>query len=443
MYNFIVTKNRLKTNGKTGESQIDEESGLFGKSQVIGGGLNEVITTEEDVLGEDGKPTGEKRTKTTAGKKLPRASIINSAANFLWEIGEKNRYYLLEKVKAILAGILSNREYVIREIGGLGNINDNYTKRGIESKITLQLAEDLQWATWYIIHALHYIIYDTDRQIEILPRNLQRFTCLFWITDIRDLSCYDGNGLMPWWSESGNYSVNSQKNRKKTSKTFTTSIDSDTQSVMVEIPACYFDLSGLLPESINNTDPQELSHVMTLSTRCFRVSSVFASVDESLLQYPTATIQAAEASMKGEGASEEGGSFWNKVWKGAKEKAIQYAAATAAAYTDAIVSKAKEFAMNKVYELVEESGIKNIANKALSVIKNPSMTVDNMINAIEKKLGEGKEETSYFTDPRQSDYLNMPEYEQYRKGGFNQHESNVDSAYEQYHDKGFKQDNNG
>lgn len=121
-----------------------------------------------------------------------------SALRYLKQVGETDRYEKLKLCKTVLQDIFDTKpngsQYVLQGVTGLSSLKEAYDKLAEPVDIQLQCLESVRWRIRGINAMLSYVMYDPVRQLHVLPRNLRRFSGVFVIADVRDLSSIAADG---------------------------------------------------------------------------------------------------------------------------------------------------------------------------------------------------------------------------------------------------------
>lgn len=305
----------------------------------------------------------------------------NSALRYLKETGETERYVKLQKVIVLLKRMFDTREkeatrsYYLTSVDGLGSLNENYTKVGMPSELTLNVIDDVKWSTRFICDALNFIYYDNIRQIEVLPRNLRRFSCMLNINDVRDLSKVIRPGSMKAYNTlfseeyaEGDTASMYQKAAANGDLMFVNE-NNMPQNILITIPYCNL-VTTSLPDSVSNTDPAELTHALKLVVYRYKYTNIYAAIRDFLVEVDF-SIQAKNSSEK------------MTMKQLLMQAAKGYATKLVAGYIDSAKKMATSYAMSGLYQAMDNLGVTDIANKLLAFTK-PDLMMQKFANVFSK-----------------------------------------------------------
>lgn len=350
-------------------------------------------------------------------------SNINSALWYLKHSGESERYIALKQVHEVMHQLFDVarpdvKAYCLQEINGLSDLNENRRKRGVDNNIELVCTEALDWRIRFINTKLDFICYDDIRQIEVLPKNLLRFSCYIHVTDVRDLQDlsvpvidkFDQSGKASTAPIVGTIETGIAEGMRepldKSPEALLTVMQGNNsyqhmQALTVIATSCYFN-PKVLPDTISNVGQTEVRGTLSLNIRAWYVYDV-CSIMLNALQ--TVTQLAAEelASVASDGKKT---SKFKQFMKKLGKAAMNYAKNLAISYADAGISYAKSMVMDIGYNLLEKAGVVDFANMVLSYTK-PSVILakygGQANEALQGLLGldNGKAiESMYFDDHR-------------------------------------------
>jgi hypothetical protein len=286
-------------------------------------------------------------------------SYVNSALAYLKRTKETVRYELLTKVRSMLMNMLEKRPYLFQSIDGLSSLNETYSKVGQVASMNLQVLDNVRWEMRFITTSLNEIFYDKQRQIEVLPINLRRFSMIINISDVRDLQ---------------------EVEDKQGVQTFVT--NGLRQFYQIQSPVCYMTTSPL-PEALSNYEQSELKHTITLSMMFYKIVTNYSALDY-VMEFDKPDLENAKVDS----------SRWANIKKRAKAKIMS----SLVGLVDASYAQIKAYAMTKAYEVLEDTGIVNAVNQAnawLSVAKVNELASDVLRDKIAEQV--------YFKDVRYVD----------------------------------------
>jgi len=345
---------------------------------------------------------------------------VNSALAFLTRIGDTVRHDALEKAMEMLKDIFdvpyseagNKRGYYLKNIDGLGTINENFRKRGVPFELSLTLSEDICWRIRSVVKALQTVFYDADRQLEVLPINLRRFNCCLIIKDARNLHLITGSTAHDEAIEQQNIPYAQKKRMQQNIPNPFVTNDANlrktyidgTQAMIVNLYCCEFH-PVMFDDSIDNTDQGEGKMVtLPLTAMHCNYSMLAPAIDASF---------AADGDVNDETTKRKKG-FWKKL--GDKAKAM--AAATITSYANAAYNYGKSLAMSMAYDQLEKLGVTkymNYANQILNGNLGGNIAAIALDKLLAEKLGKAALETynPYFTDKRYAEEGDAPEDKQY------------------------------
>jgi hypothetical protein len=302
-------------------------------------------------------------------------NYTNSALAFLKRNNEIARYNALLAVKEKLRDMFDvktagTRSYFLQSIDGLSALNENRRKRGVDSILSLHCFDNVKWELREISQTLEFIYYDSQRQLVVLPSNLRRFSCYLFITDARDLSQYMLNDSVGE-DDPGNTSRAYNKRKQTTSPqyTFSTGKASKTseflqtadgqnlQSMVITVPVAYLETNPY-PDGVSNVEPSMLDGTLSLNARVYSVTSLYAASYRYI-----SDIEAAQATSTGSSPGKM------KLGKLLGKAAVAVAKNIAAQALSAAKNYATAYAMNAANRFLDESGVLDAVNKALSFTK--------------------------------------------------------------------------
>ena len=343
---------------------------------------------------------------------------VNSALAYLTRIGETERHDMLQSAMQLLQELFdmpysehgNKRGYYLRNVDGLGTINENFRKRGVPYELNFTLSDDVCWRVRSICSSLAAVFYDSQRQLEVLPINLRRFNCCLLVKDVRTLSTYvdtsnaraisdkhaasmlaenpDDKGAIDAYRDA-EYQEN-LTNPFKAADNIPSWCADGVQAMIINLYCCEFH-PVLFDDSIDNTDQGD-GRVVSLPMTAMRCScSVLAPAVNFSIPDSEETNKLTEQKKSG---------FWKRAGQALKAKA----AATITSYANVAYNVGKSIAMSMAYDGLEQLGVTkylNYANQILSGNLAGNMLAakldDVLANALAK---EALTYNPYFTDKR-------------------------------------------
>lgn len=309
-------------------------------------------------------------------------SRVNSALRYLKDTNELTRYENLKSVIEQLRDLFdaksrqSAKSYYLTGIDGLGGFNENYTKVGVPTELTLHCLDDIKWKTRAIMQMLNDIYYDSMRQIEILPRNLRRFSCYLTISDMRKLSevyadeqTYESASDAS--ADSENLADRNKYARKVSGQPIPTApfkrpfymsdaenseaaIPELKQSVCITAYTCYLD-GPSFPDGISNVEPNAASQDFKITLYHWTYYAMYPALNMFLTTL-TPEVKKLETDPQKAGAM---------LWHAIKN----YGAKLLSGYIDGAINVAKSFAMNSLSVVADKLGVRQVVNDVMQWTK--------------------------------------------------------------------------
>lgn len=325
----------------------------------------------------------------------------NSALAYLKETGETERYAMLKKVIELLRSLFDStrksvpRSYYLQAIDGIDAFNTEHQHVGTVCQLTLHLLEDVRWTTRTIMTLLNDIFYDKRNQIEILPKNLRRFSCLLSITDTRNLSDIDAAGDV----KPADDAVYLPGQEPKPTGMFYDNYG-HVQCVLVHCQSAYFGELKPLPGQVSNVEFNPAIADIPLSVLAYDVEAILPAYD--------AVVTAFKASIQGDDAVlMDKKQFVKSVIK-------QVAVAAGKEFLEKSANLAASYASSMVTQQMDKLGITDAINTTINYM-NPSYLISQYGGKAEELLGikqTAKIDEQYFTDKRKIDSkdIEVPQY---------------------------------
>lgn len=320
-------------------------------------------------------------------------SNTDTALHFLKAIGDEDRYKKLRQVIDILKSIFGSdnnvKSYYLQQVDGLGAMNDNRRKRGTSIDLTLQMLEDIKHTIRTVNYLLEDVLYDSKKQLSVLPINLQYFNCLFIIKDCRDLSVYTVEApKAPVEPADGTAPADSQQQQAKADADANELLFVDTdngnqlQSFMVSCYCCRWNPKPV-PDSINNQEGVMATGNLQFSTKCWHYEAIYPAIAKAVESANLLELQEQELTLK------------QRLANAAKTAAT----AMVASYVNSIYSSAKSMLMGGAYKLLEQSGVTKYANMAMKYTKG-GLVGEELAGMLQKAMAQDIVNGQYFTDSR-------------------------------------------
>lgn len=350
----------------------------------------------------------------------PSLENKNCAWSYLTRIGETKRADMLKNCMSTLQSIFddpknskgNDRGYYLKSIDGLGSLNE--AKRSIAKpcELTLQLYDDVCWRLRTVSAMLETIYYDRYRQLEILPVNLRRFNATILIKDCRDLRGYLTTSAMQRLNNVTSKEAEQQARQALTvadhlfvaEEANSSDFPDHVQSMIIKLYCCELGTTPL-PDSINNTEPAELSSSLKLTALGFDYALLAPAIDMAV----QTAIQTSSAN-----ATENDATLLAKLLRKAKTAMQAQVAATLTSYINAGYNISKSMLMNMAYDQLDSSGVLDIANKAIALTSG-DIAGAKLSAYLAERMADSVMHSTYFTDKK---FIDEPASNDKRDGYF-------------------------
>lgn len=186
----------------------------------------------------------------------------NSALAYLKRIGQTQRYELLGRFINVLSRVNSETPWIFQSIDGLDEMyNTPFHEVYVNKELSIQTLETIDGKISSLAQMYRNIVYDYERKVEIIPRNLRHFSMSIYLYDFRNFDNL---------SQTAVDALQTIKNQDVR----------NLNHIMFDVGYCEFDVTSgsVFVSQATNSEPGIATNNLKIKYEKFAVSSLFKTI---------------------------------------------------------------------------------------------------------------------------------------------------------------------